>query len=195
MENTDITRKSLILRAADPEDHDAFEEFISYYERFITIIIYKTGVFDDDAEDFRQELTLKLWKSLNKFSFDEKYTSFRSWLKTVIKNGIFEYNKKRSRERNKENLVLEEDNSSDLDLLIDSEWKKYVIDIALTHVKKMFTGCAIEVFLMSMEQIPAKEIAQKLNIRESTVYNLRLKVKAKFQSELKNIRQLLEFHQ
>jgi len=35
------TRKSLLLRASNPNDHEAFEEFVYYYKNFINMVFSK----------------------------------------------------------------------------------------------------------------------------------------------------------
>ena len=193
-----VTRKSLILRASDPDDHNAFDEFVQYYEGFISAIIHKMGISSNDFPDLKQDLLLKLWKSLDKFSFEHENSRFRAWLRTVIRNGVYEFYRKTSRNKNiemtdqLETYCVSED-KNELNNLIDEEWKNHVIQLALDHIRKMFTGCAVDVFMLTLEGVPVKDIAARFDIRESTVYNLRLRVKDKFQLELKNIRELLEF--
>lgn len=193
-----VTRKSLILRASDPEDHSAFEEFALYYDPFISVILHKMDIKSSDFSDLKQELLVKLWKKLKLFDIDHDKSSFRGWLRTVIRNSVFEYFRKKGRDKNVEltdslERFCGSDENNELDALIDEEWKKHVIQIAMDHVSKLFTGHAIEVFQLTMEGVAVQDIAEKFSIRESSVYNLRSRVKEKFQQELKNIRELLEF--
>ena len=51
----------------------------------------------------------------------------------------------------------------------------------------------MEIFSLTLDGLSVKEIADKLGVKENTVYMLRSRVKARFQKEVKNIRQLLEF--
>lgn len=193
-----VTRKSLILRASDPEDHSAFEEFALYYDPFISVILHKMAIKSNDFSDLKQELLLKLWKKLKLFNIDHDKASFRGWLRTVIRNSVFEYFRKKNRDKSVEltetlELYCGTDDNNELDNLIDEEWKKHVIQIALDHIGKLFTGHAVEVFQLTMDGVSVQDIAEKFSIRESSVYNLRSRVKDKFQQELKNIRELLEF--
>ncbi|MCH2204360.1 MAG: sigma-70 family RNA polymerase sigma factor [Lentisphaerales bacterium] len=197
------TRKSLLLRAADQNDHKAFEEFAVYYEDFIRIIIMKLGVSTEDYKDLQQNILLKLWKSLSKFDMEHENASFRGWLGTVIRNDVYKFfnSKKRTQEAivTAEGLSIsidslgEDSNDNEFQKLIESEWKAYVITIAIEHIKPYFSGNAMEIFSLTLDGLSVKEIADKLGVKENTVYMLRSRVKARFQKEVKNIRQLLEF--
>lgn len=199
------TRKSLLLRAADQNDHKAFEEFAVYYEDFIRIIIMKLGVSAEDYKDLQQNTLLKLWQSLSKFDFKHEKVSFRGWLGTIIRNDVYKFfnKKKRSQDTvaNESSLSLNIDdlNSSstenEFQQIIEEEWKAYVITIAIEHIKPYFSGNAMEIFSLTLDGLSVQEIADKLGVKENTVYMLRSRVKARFQQEVKNIRQLLEFPQ
>ena len=198
MDDFCVTRKSLILRASDPKDHSAFEEFVKYYDPFISVVIHKMNVLNNDFEDLKQDLLIKLWKKLSMYNADHENASFRGWLSTVIRNGIYEYFRKKNRGKSVEltdelEKYCDSENSNELSELIEDEWKNHVIKIATEHLSQLFTGHAMEVFQMTMDGAGAPEIADKLQIRESSVYNLRSRVKDKFQQELKAIRELLEF--
>jgi DNA-binding CsgD family transcriptional regulator len=56
----------------------------------------------------------------------------------------------------------------------------------------MFSGQAIEVFRLSLQEKNAKEIADELNIQEDTVYSLRSRVKRRLKQEISKLRELIE---
>ena len=59
--------------------------------------------------------------------------------------------------------------------------------------KKFFSGKAIEVFKLSSKGMSSSEISSELDIPVNTVYVLRNRVKVRLMSEMKNLRQSLEF--
>ena len=83
------TRKSLLLRASDPDNHNAFEEFTDYYQDFIHIVIMKLGVSPTDCKDLEQEILVKLWRNLAKFDSEREKANFKGWLSTVIRNEVY----------------------------------------------------------------------------------------------------------
>ena len=51
-----ITRKTLLMRTIDPQDDNAWGDFVDYYGRFIYHIILKMGVNPSDADDLAQQI-------------------------------------------------------------------------------------------------------------------------------------------
>jgi RNA polymerase sigma factor (sigma-70 family) len=197
------TRKSLLLRASDQDDHQAFEEFAFYYEDFICIVIMKLGVSAEDYKDLQQNLLLKLWKGLSKFDAEHDRSNFRGWLGTVIRNDVYKFFRKKKitpsgsadSEAFNFDLFNEDDDKNEFQEIVENEWKSYVITIAIEHIKPFFSGNAMEIFSLTLDGLSVSEISENLDVKETTVYMLRSRVKARFQKEIQNIRNLLEFPQ
>jgi RNA polymerase sigma factor (sigma-70 family) len=191
------TRESLLLRASDPDDHEAFEEFVYYYKNFITMVFSKMGVKDSQIDDLRQDLLLKLWKDISKFDSTRENSNFRGWLSVVIRHEVYRFfrkSKKNSTDELPENhLKLSEE--SEIDKMIEDEWKAYVTSLAVEKVKSSFEGNALKVFHLTLEGKNAADIASELEMSENSVYVLRSRVKARFQSEVRQLRMILENHQ
>ena len=75
------TRQSLLSRVKDPNDEDAWEDFVRYYEKFIFHLLHQMKINTDDFDDMVQEILLKLWKSLR--TYDREKAKFRTWLASV----------------------------------------------------------------------------------------------------------------
>lgn len=195
MENWN-TRKSLLLRASNPDDHEAFEEFVYYYKNFINMVFAKLGVSESQSGDLKQDLLLKLWKDIGKFDADRKNSNFRGWLSVVIRHEVYHFYKKNKRENEaRESMPLESKSESEVDKLIEEEWKAYVTSLAVQKIKSHFDGNAMEVFKLTMAGKNAAEIAEKLSMGENSVYVIRSRVKARFQSEVRQLRSYLEYEQ
>ena len=48
------TRQSLLMRAKDPTDEEAWADFVKYYERFIYHLLHRMNLKADDFEDMVQ---------------------------------------------------------------------------------------------------------------------------------------------
>ena len=193
MENWN-TRKSLLLRASDPDDHEAFEEFVYYYKNFIKMVFSKLGVSESHSGDLQQDLLLKLWKDIGKFDVEKPNSNFRGWLSVVIRNEVYQFFRKNKRESDALfNLPLDSTNKSEVDHMIEEEWKAYVTSLAVEKMKAHFDGSAMKIFYMTLEGKDTAEIAQTLNLKENSLYVIRSRVKARFQSEIKQIRSFLEY--
>lgn len=62
-----LTRPSLILRAKGDEESPAWEELLSYYEPFVSMVLQRIGFRGEDLEDLRQQVFVTLWNGLEKY--------------------------------------------------------------------------------------------------------------------------------
>ena len=188
------TRKSLLIRASDPNDHEAFEEFVYYYKNFISMVFAKLGVSESQSGDLLQDLLLKLWKDIGKFDSDRKNSNFRGWLSVVIRHEVYHFYKKNKRENEAlANIPLTSQNESEVDKLIEEEWKAYVTNLAISKLQEHFDGNAMKIFQMTLAGKSGSEIAETLQMAENSVYVIRSRVKARFQSEVRQLRSYLEY--
>ena len=134
------TRQTLLQRAKDPEDHQAWEEFVHYYRNFILMIMRKMNLSQSEQEDITQEILLKLWKKLE--SYNQQKAGFRTWLSAVIRNTVLKFYESSGRRLVRENKsfinFLEGDSESELETLIEEEWKSYLTKVALENIRKIF---------------------------------------------------------
>ena len=195
------TRITLIQRAKDPNNESAWLDFNDYYSGFIKMLLFKMNVPQSFHQDLTQDVMLKLWKGLKKYDIDDERARFRTWLSKVIRNSVIDYMRSENARKSREEKAGDEDNyfrslsdkNSDIEQVIHQEWTDYMLKQAMEHLKKSFSGNAIEVFMMSSQGKSVTEISQELGITVSTIYVLRSRVKAKFMAELKQLRELFEF--
>ncbi|EDM26761.1 probable RNA polymerase sigma-H factor [Lentisphaera araneosa HTCC2155] len=188
-----ITRKTLLLRTLNPDDESAWEEFVDYYGRFIYHIILKMGISSSTSDDVAQQIVIKLWKKIN--TYDSSKGSFRPWLSTVIRNSVNEHYRKEN--RRKENAFFEgEENQisveNDIDQMIQNEWENHLTEEAIKHVKEVFSGKAVEAFLMGLDGFSNADIAEKLDIALPSVKVLKARVKSCFISEMRKLTRNME---
>ena len=154
-----LTRKTLIIRALDQKNQDAWEELIEYYKPFIINVLRHFKVWESDLNDISQIVTLNLWKKLD--SFQPGRSKFRTWLYTVIRNAVFVYQKKAGKDRARDNNYFEENqcfSDNDLQEIYDREWRVYLTNLALENIRKNFSGNAIQTFLLCLQNKAPKEI-------------------------------------
>jgi RNA polymerase sigma factor (sigma-70 family) len=193
--NTWSTRHTLLHRLKDQHDEKSWEEFMLTYQKYIYNICKRSKLQHNEAEEFTQEILVKLWKKLPELDVRTVKGSFRAWLKTMIKNHITNYfnRQKMIREKltvnNKESLLpyIDKISKSDIDEIIDHEWHLHITNLALDKVKESLSSNTVNAFLMSLEGRSTEEIATELKITESTVYVHKKAVKDALQ---KHIRQL-----
>ena len=195
MKNNYHTRHTLLLRAADPNDEQAWEDFVTYYDSFIQMVLNRL-LFDlRESDDLRQDILIKLWKNLQ--TYDLKKAKFRTWLSTIIRNSIIDHANK-IKKKGGEKLELHEGmvcelSTQEIESKIKEEWLNYIAELAMEKVKECFSGQAIEVFKLSLGGASAKEIALEIGLTVESVFVLRSRIKKALQKEMDNVRQHIEF--
>ena len=116
MSNDWVTRQTLLQRAKNQDDQQAWEEFISYYKSFIQTLIYKMNFSGKDTEDLTQIILLNLWKTLA--GYDKEKASFRNWMGAVIRNTTCNYYRKQTNiaKREKEGVAAFLDSTPEAEL-------------------------------------------------------------------------------
>jgi RNA polymerase sigma factor (sigma-70 family) len=188
------TRQTLIQRARDPNDSQAWDEFIDYYRSFIRMVLMKLQVPRDDLEDLSQAILVKLWQNLPKMEMGRDDARFRTWLGTVIRNAVYTHcsqaasRKRRDAHAAKVNVV-----QGDLEDIIESEWRQHIISLVIERLNTSFSGKAMDVFTMTLDGKSVTDIASALELTNDSVYVLRNRVRSRFLKEARQLRSHLEF--
>jgi RNA polymerase sigma factor (sigma-70 family) len=182
------TRQSLIVRVRDQYDDAAWEEFVAAYQGYVYVIIRRTGIGPEDAEDLRQRVMLKLWKKLPDFRYDDS-RRFRSWLATVARNVVIDHVRavRDVRPETIELAVIPE-----VETLAEREWERYLTNLALKRVADRFSEHARKVFSLSLDGLDTATIAEELDLKPNTVNQLRKRVRDRLTREIRLLRDSLE---
>ena len=191
------TRYSLIERARSHNDSKTWEDLLDYYESFIAKILLRMGFRGMDLEDVRQQVSLKLWQGLKSYQRDAGRARFRNWLSTLIRNAAINWiNAQRKVGRE---FMLQSDEferiateGPEMEQLIEQEWQRHVVTLAVENLKQVFSGKALEVFALSLEGESVDSIAATLDLRKESVYVLRTRVKARVRQEIARLQHELE---
>ncbi|WP_411825235.1 RNA polymerase sigma factor [Luteolibacter sp. AS25] len=189
------TSYSLISRACDTRDDEAWDRLFANYGRFIKYILRELKVPDRDLQDVTQQVLIGLTRSLK--NYDRSRSSFRNWLGTVIRNTAFSYFRKlQSRPTN--DCGLEDDSieglaqPAEVEQWIEEEWATYIANQAMDRLRQVFKGQAIDAFAMGLDGSSAAEIAEATGLTVSSVYTLRKRVKQRLLLEVRSITEELE---
>lgn len=190
------TSYTLITRAANLQDQDAWKTLHEYYRRFIHYILKQIGVAEEDIEDVSQQVLIRLTKDIGKY--DKGRARFRTWLSMLISNAAHSHFRKRQTERKHfdeydheavENKTFE---ASKIESMIEKEWTLYITTKAMERVRKSFKGQAIRAFELSLEGLSSEEIAKKTELSLASVYTLRKRVKKRLYLEVRALTDELE---
>jgi RNA polymerase sigma factor (sigma-70 family) len=92
------TRASLLLRLRDPQDHQAWLEFVTLYEPVTYRIFRRHGLQDADAREVAQELFIAVSRSIDRWDPAKERGSFRGWLQCVARNLVVNWLNHRQRQ-------------------------------------------------------------------------------------------------
>jgi RNA polymerase sigma factor (sigma-70 family) len=188
------TRITLLEKIRDQHDNKAWSDFAQYYRKFIYNIIRRMNMNHHDAEEIVQNVMLKSWNKLPEFDYDPGRGRFRGWLCRVTGNEVRLFIRKQK--HNFKNISLDDEDTyikadnftePEIEKIAEEEWKHYLPDLAWKNIKSRFEENAKKTFLMLKDNISPKEIAQKLNIAESTVYVHKKRVLDKIKLEVNRL--------
>ena len=191
-----LTRKTLVDRARDPNDNQAWDEFTDYYASFIRMVLMQLHAPLDDLEDLSQTILVKLWRSLSTVELGRDHARFRTWLARVIRNTFYTHCSQRaSRKRREANAAVADVVPPDIEDIIESEWRKHIIALVMERLSASFSGKAMDVFTMTLDGKSVDDIASVLELTKDSVYVLRNRVQSRFRREARQLRGYLEFDQ
>ena len=196
MSDYDQTRQTLIERIRDQHNELAWEEFVSLYESYIYAIIRRMGISAEDSKDIHQDVILNIWKKLPEYRKSPN-SRFRSWLSTVTSNAVKYFirssvNKNKKHDRYESIFKDLNDSSPELEIIADEEWEFFIAEKALANIETAFSGRGIEVFKKSLSGESIAEIAASVGIEESSVYQLRARVKKSLTKEISRLKEELD---
>ncbi|NQZ59514.1 MAG: sigma-70 family RNA polymerase sigma factor [Lentisphaeraceae bacterium] len=184
------TSQTLLLRARNSHDKNAWNEFSEAYRPFIYHVLKCMQVHQDDIDDLHQDILIRLWKKLA--LYDSGKGKFRSWLSFVVRNIVLNsFQKSETRIEKMAQLAKHyEDNAAshtEVEKMIEREWKTHLLKLALENIQSLFSGKAVEAFELSLQGQNNTEIALNLKLTLNSVKALKNRVKIRYVAELKRL--------
>jgi RNA polymerase sigma-70 factor (ECF subfamily) len=177
------TNIHLLGRLRDPNDRQAWGEFVLHYGPRLYSWSKGRMLQDADAEDLTQEVLKKVWKGLFSFQYDPS-RSFRAWLRTVWQHAWIDYLKKRGRHPDRgtgDTKVLVDlgnvEDGTDVVASLEEAFNQEILEEAQARVRLRVARETWEAFrLMVLEEVQAREAADLLGLTVRAVYSARYNV-------------------
>jgi RNA polymerase sigma factor (sigma-70 family) len=197
------TRRTLLSRLKDWEDHTSWQEFFDTYWRLIYNVGLKSGLTPAEAEEVVQETVLGVAKKMKEFKYDPARGSFKGWLLQLTGWRITnQYRKRQAQpglsahpEADSAQVTAADrlpDPNAELERLWDAEWEENLIQTAMDRVRRQVNPRHFQIFdLCVVKQKPVKDIRRFLDVSAAEVYLARHRVGKLIQKEITRIRDRL----
>jgi RNA polymerase sigma-70 factor (ECF subfamily) len=152
-----------VLRRAQRGDERAFALILRAYETPIFNYVYRIVGDRALAEDLTQEVFVRVFQALPRFSLRCKFTT---WLFQVTKNRVLD--ELRARERRPQTVVAIED-APRLELVDPPVERQETIDAVWRAVRDLNPDLKMALLLRDVAGLPYNEIADSLEITLATV--------------------------
>jgi RNA polymerase sigma-70 factor (ECF subfamily) len=194
-----FTSITLLGRVRDLSDQQAWSDFVHRYTPRIFSWCKRFSLQDQDASDVTQQVLLKLVSSMQGFEYDPSRGSFRGWLKTVTSNAVRDMVRRKS-----SNVVTGEGAEVWLSRLVDDAaiasltakieegYRQELLEEAENRVQLRVKPTTWEIYrLLTKQNLSAKEIAGKLDVKIGEVYVAKSRV---IKMLRESVLQLEQFH-
>ena len=161
----------------------AFDAIYNKYCHKLHEFVFMYLKQEEDAEEIVQEVFVKIWESRGKI---DVYLSFESFLFTIAYNATMSLLRKRvSETKSKEYLKSLQKIDTNNQIIDEIQYKE--LDQKVKSLLERLTPRQKEIYHLSREEgLTHEEIAQRLNISESTVNNHLVKILKYLKTQLDN---------
>ncbi len=174
-----------------PRDPEAWQAFVERYQPRIASWCRRHGLQPADAEDVTQDVLAQLLRAMQRFDYDAR-GSFRAWLRTVARHAVLAAQQAKRRslgEANASNALLDDlVNRDDLERELESGFDLELMDMAIVRVRARVAAHTWDAFrLTALEQVPAEEVANQLEMPVARIYVARHRVQKLLQEEIQRL--------
>jgi RNA polymerase sigma factor (sigma-70 family) len=186
-----LTRASLLVRLRDPNDGEAWKEFVRLYAAVIYGFARKRGLQDADAADLMQEVLRSVAAAVGRLNYDPGKGTFRGWLYSITRNKIYNFLEARARHPrgsgdSNAHQRLEEYPGREADADDwDKEYERKAFAWAADRVRDEFQPTTWQAFWMTaVDGHNARDVGTRLGMSPGAVYVAKSRVLARLRQEI-----------
>ena len=195
------TRKSLISRLKNWDDHESWNAFFSVYWRLIYFAGIRGGLTDSEAQDLVQETVISVCKAMPTFKYDPQVGSFKGWLLQLTAWRINDQLRRRMPESPIDPPRPDgEDSPAEIAVPVppelerhwDQEWEGNLLQAAIERVKQRVDPTLFQIFdLFAVQQWPTEKIRTVLKVSAPRIHLVKYRVTSMIKKELRKLREEL----
>jgi RNA polymerase sigma factor (sigma-70 family) len=194
MDDSPLTRPSLLVRIRDPRNAQAWSEFVDVYAPLVYGFARKHHLQDADAADLTQEVLRAVAGAVGRLNYDPERGSFRGWLFTVVRNKLRNFLTRKGRhctgsgDSAAQDLLNSVPASTEDSSVWDLEYEKRVFGWAAKQVRGGFAESTWQAFwLTAVEGKEPKEAANALGITIGAVYIAKSRVLTRLKKKIEQL--------
>jgi RNA polymerase sigma-70 factor (ECF subfamily) len=197
VDDSPLTRTSLVLQLRDAGNHAAWQEFVRLYGPVIYGFARKRGLQDADAADMMQDVLRSVSGAIGTLDYDRRRGTFRGWLFTITRNKIFNFLSARkirpqgSGDTTTNKLLDQEPAADDGEDTWELEYQRRLAAIAMEKIKSEFQEKSFQAFwLTAVDGVAAGEVSKRLGMSTGAIYVAKSRVLARLKEEVETLRKL-----
>ncbi|MBI4656637.1 MAG: sigma-70 family RNA polymerase sigma factor [Elusimicrobia bacterium] len=168
------------IERAQNGDLESFGTLIRCYESNIYNLSLLLTHNNVEAEEIAQQVFIKIWKNLNKFSFK---SSFNTWVYRLVHNVFYDHVRKKSRLKESQEDFSGLSDCEDSYNQVETQERRKIVGDALRKLPDKFQQVVI---MYDFEGLSYNEISRILNEPLGTVKSSLFRARAMLQKELGN---------
>lgn len=189
----DETRMSLLLRARNAADPDAFTEFYQVYAPLLKRFVQSRGVDETSSDDVVQELLISLWRRLPELDFDKTRGRFRTYLWQSTHHAVTSWYRKNARhlksrvsDLDSRMLELEYESQGVPDREFQLAVRNRILEVVLKRIQQEVSESEWQKFKRHvLDGASALDLSRELNCTANAIYQaanrLRKRIRSMFE--------------
>ncbi|MBS0204729.1 MAG: sigma-70 family RNA polymerase sigma factor [Planctomycetes bacterium] len=194
VDDSQLTRPSLLLRIRNADDVAAWREFAEIYGPLIHGFARKQGLQDADAADLAQEVLYAVAGAIGRLNYDRQLGRFRGWLLTVARSKLSnQYARKKRQPQGSGDSAMHESlqsvpSNSDDEAYWDAEYERRLFEWAAERIRPGFQETTWQAFwLTAVDGKEVKAVSEQLGITVGAAYIAKSRVLARLKEQIQEI--------
>ncbi|QDU26490.1 ECF RNA polymerase sigma factor SigE [Anatilimnocola aggregata] len=195
VDDSPVTRASLLVQLRDGDNQVAWQEFARLYGPVIYGFARKRGLQDADAADLMQDVMRSVSSAIGRLDYDRKQGTFRGWLFTITRNKIFNFLSARrirpqgSGDTTTNKMLDSTPAETDGQDAWELEYQRRIAALAMDKIKSEFQESSWQAFwLTAVEGKSAGEVSKQIGLSTGAIYVAKSRVLARLKEEVETLR-------
>jgi RNA polymerase sigma factor (sigma-70 family) len=196
VDESPLTRASLLVQIRDGANHAAWQEFVNLYGPVVYGFARKRGLQDADAADVMQDVLRSVSGAIGRLEYDRNQGTFRGWLFTITRNKVLNFLAARrvrpqgSGDTTTNRLLDSHPQGEDGADVWETEYQRRLAALAMERVRHEFQENTWRGFwLTAVEGLAAADVAKQVGISAGAIYVAKSRVLARLKEEVEAMRQ------